>query len=715
MIAAGFLQVLDMTKTGTIVILAVLLARLLVKRLPKAVSYALWAVVLFRLLCPVSLAAPFGVVPQTEPATEETYYTISDTQVSFSAAASAVGNTLGGAANGGPGVQTVPSTEKDVQGGPVSVEASWWEVWALFGKYLAPYIWAAGAAGLALSNAVRYILLRRRLVGAVLLRDNIYLADHIGTPFVLGLLRPKIYLPSGLSGREQSYIILHEQYHIKRLDHVAKAAAFLALCLHWFNPLVWAAFVLSVRDMEMSCDEAVVRRLGENIRAEYSASLLSLSTGRRVVAGTPLAFGEGDVRRRIKNMLNWKKPSPWALGLAVLLCAVVIAACAFNRSERPSAVDDPPIPSMTAAPVPAPEGEDGAEAVRRIVDSVFAGGGENGDWQTSEPYTITATDHVTGRVDAYTVTPLYGDDSPGDYYSTLFAWTVVEPTLERDEVAEDYSFCFEKGRYSVTAYSAHNLLRLEENGTVTYVMGVPHFDSQPGKLSDVCSRFMSYAENARYDCEYAACSVSGGETDYAAVAQSLAEQYARQIAARPGWMPLRAEEVQAAETEVLDVYFGEETNMCFDVPLYVRGSKEQLNWWRLKAELSGPLESGPYAGCGMGGCEVRAYIGEDGDWHIGSIQNRSDGGAMAWLPYASHQLPAVPTEQLMELYVLTAGNSHDRTLPYYLVRRPLAEVQAALEQLEPETALRAAVDLLTYIEANPDGAAWSSLPAFIKV
>lgn len=154
--------------------------------------------------------------------------------------------------------------------------------------------------------------LRRRIVGAVRLRDNIYLADHIDSPFVMGVLRPRIYLPSTLAEGERGYIILHEQCHIQRFDPAVKLLSFTALCLHWFNPLVWLSFLLSGRDMEMRCDEAVIRQLGDGVRADYSASLLSLATGRRILAGAPLAFGEGDPKSRIENLLRFRRPKTWA-------------------------------------------------------------------------------------------------------------------------------------------------------------------------------------------------------------------------------------------------------------------------------------------------------------------------------------------------------------------------------------------------------------------
>ena len=207
---------------------------------------------------------------------------------------------------------------------------------------VAAILWLTGIGAMTAYSVISLAMVRRRLIGAVHLRENIYLADYVESPFVMGWLCPKIYLPSALSEQEQGYIILHEQHHIRRGDHIIKALSFLALCIHWFNPLVWLAFILSGKDMEMSCDEAVVRKLGEGIRRDYSASLLSLATGRRIIAGTPLAFGEGDTKSRIRNMLRWKKPSIWITAMAAVLCAAVAMACAGNPAAAAEQEDAPP-------------------------------------------------------------------------------------------------------------------------------------------------------------------------------------------------------------------------------------------------------------------------------------------------------------------------------------------------------------------------------------
>ncbi len=322
MLDTMFLKVLDMTRDAGFVILLVLLARLALKRAPKIFSYGLWAVVLVRLLCPVSLEAPVSLVPQMASVSEG--YTLEGVPVSPAGAGLAAYRAVGDALNGGLGVQHIYTTVPSSNGGVEVVTSDWWEVWILFGQYL----WLVGMIGMAAYALLGYLRIRRRLLTASPLGENTYLADEIPSPFVLGLLRPRIYLPSRLQERELSYILLHERHHIRRGDHIWKALGFAALCIHWFNPLVWVAFVLAARDLEMSCDEAVIRKLGAGIRADYAASLLSLATGRSLL--TPLAFGEGDTGGRIRNLAKWKKPALGVVAGAALVCAVLSVGLLTN-------------------------------------------------------------------------------------------------------------------------------------------------------------------------------------------------------------------------------------------------------------------------------------------------------------------------------------------------------------------------------------------------
>lgn len=341
-------RILNMSIAASVVIVFVLAARLILKKAPKVFSYALWSVVLFRLLCPFSIPTGFSLlaltdapIRQTAAHTNQIQYVQPDlVHTEFPQVDLPV-----------PGVnqavnQVLPQGEEQLVADPLEAPAA-----------LLTLGWLSGMALMAVYSVLSMLRLRRRLVGATPLQDNIYLADHIASPFVLGVLRPKIYLPSVLSKEEQKYIILHEQYHIKRLDHLVKLLAFLALCVHWFNPLVWLSFFLAQRDMEMSCDEAVLQTLGVHIRADYSASLLSLSTGRRVVGGTPLAFGEGDAKSRIQNLLAWNKPQKWVVALAALVCVAVVASCGTNP-EPDKSVENSQLSELTEYLTQLQEGDD---------------------------------------------------------------------------------------------------------------------------------------------------------------------------------------------------------------------------------------------------------------------------------------------------------------------------------------------------------------------
>lgn len=312
-----FSAVLNMSLTGSLVILPVLLVRLLLKRFPKIFSYALWSVVLFRLLCPLSLSAPVSFLKVLKP--EIRVATPGTTVVSFL-----------------PG--DVPAFSEAPSGREIPVQPSQ-ENKPVDRASFVPALWLSGVAVLGLSGLGQYLRLRKKLVDAVPLERGIYWADHIDTPFVLGVFRPKIYLPSNLPAQELPYILAHERHHIRRFDHIWKLLAYCALCIHWFDPLVWVAFVLAGKDMEMSCDEAVIRQLGPQIRADYSASLLRLATSKKSIAVTPLAFGQGDTKGRILNMAKWKKPKVLVSLLCFLVCGAVLVACAVNPKGKGNAVD----------------------------------------------------------------------------------------------------------------------------------------------------------------------------------------------------------------------------------------------------------------------------------------------------------------------------------------------------------------------------------------
>ena len=321
-----FAKVLNMSLTASLVIVLVIAARFVLRKSPKVFSYALWAVVLFRLLCPVSLPSPVSLLGLLDaPVAESDGITSRVEYVQTNAGGYReiiVQNPLRTELPDVPVPQQ--NQQADVQPQVKSVSAA----------EIITYIWIAGMAVLFLAGIGSYFRFRRHLTGACRLKGNVYLVDHIDSAFVAGLVFPRIYLPSDLPVKQMRYIIAHEQCHLKRFDHVSKHLAFAALCIHWFNPLVWAAFILSGKDMEMSCDEAVIKKLGEGIRADYSASLLTLAMGHHIIAGSPLAFGEGDTKGRIKNMANWKQPKKWVSALSFAVCAVILTACAANPEKN---------------------------------------------------------------------------------------------------------------------------------------------------------------------------------------------------------------------------------------------------------------------------------------------------------------------------------------------------------------------------------------------
>lgn len=312
---AIFERVLNMSLTGSIVIAVVLLARLLLRRVPKIYSYMLWAVVLFRLLCPISLSAGLSVLKPLPVTTTQGLSTVTYRPVEPVIPASGE--------IGQENARQEPAETVKAKAGAQAMT-------------LAAVVWLTVGGALAACSLVQYTVLRRKLREAVPYRGEILLSDKIRTPFVMGVLSPKIYLPWDTPQEERRFIIAHERQHIHRGDPLWKLLGYLALCVHWFNPLVWLAFFLGGKDMEMSCDEAVLNRLGEDIRADYSQALLRLATHKRLIAGMPLAFGEGETKGRVRNMARWRRPKVWVSGICAVLCLVVLAVCALNPQKSDS-------------------------------------------------------------------------------------------------------------------------------------------------------------------------------------------------------------------------------------------------------------------------------------------------------------------------------------------------------------------------------------------
>ncbi|MDR1539522.1 MAG: DUF4825 domain-containing protein [Clostridiales bacterium] len=308
-----FLSFLNISLTSSFVIAVVTLARLALKRAPKWISYALWAVVLFNLVSPFKPESvlslnlfkpapiPLDIGMQPIPRIDSGVSAVNDAVSSF-----------------------LPSAAEAASVNPL-------QVWITAGAY----IWFVGLAVMLIYAFASYSLLKRRLRFATKREGNVYETDRILSPFVLGFVRPRIYLPVGIADADIAYILCHERTHIKRRDYLVKPAAFLALAIHWFNPLVWLAYFLLNVDMEMSCDERVLKELGGGVKTMYSGALLALSTGKRLVGLSPLAFGEGVVKERVKNVLNFKKRSRLTIIAAVALLAALSAGFAVSKANMP--------------------------------------------------------------------------------------------------------------------------------------------------------------------------------------------------------------------------------------------------------------------------------------------------------------------------------------------------------------------------------------------
>ena len=350
-----FLKVLDMSVTASWVILAVMAARVLIRKAPKKYSYALWVVALFRLLCPVSLQSvvsafnfrPFRQAAQTTGELQfiprenipqiDTGIPVVDTVINTKLP---VLDTVVDA--------TVPAVDTVVNSNvPAAVpEAALTPMETLL--FVGMAAWVIGMLALVIVSVVNYIRLRKDLRFATRMEGNVWQCETVRSPFLVGLIKPKIYIPYGLDEQTQGYILAHERYHLKRFDHIAKLLGYAALTLHWFNPLCHLAFRQMNSDMEMSCDEYVLDR--NNIpTTQYSYSLLTIATNRRFPAATPLAFAETGVKERMINVLKWKRPKKWVSVVAVMVCVILLISCATNPKVTIPTGDEPAVEDSQAA------------------------------------------------------------------------------------------------------------------------------------------------------------------------------------------------------------------------------------------------------------------------------------------------------------------------------------------------------------------------------
>lgn len=309
---AVFIKVLNMSISAGWLILAVMLLRLLLKKAPKWISVVLWGLVGLRLVFPFSLQSVLSLIPSAEVISPSIGYAQHpEINSGVSVLDNAVNPTLG------TSLAATPMNSVN----PMQIVL-----------YLGGLVWVGGIVILLLYGLISYLRLRRKVTEAIPYEKNTWLCDQVKTPFILGVFRPRIYLPSGLNEKETAYVLAHERAHLKRKDHLWKPLGFLLLTVYWFNPLVWVAYILLCRDIEAACDEKVISDMAMAEKKAYANALVSCSMQRRLILACPLAFGEVGVKERVKGVLNYRKPAFWIIVAALIACAV-IAVCFLTNPK----------------------------------------------------------------------------------------------------------------------------------------------------------------------------------------------------------------------------------------------------------------------------------------------------------------------------------------------------------------------------------------------
>ena len=308
-----FLKIINMSISASWLVLAVLILRFVLKKAPKWINVLLWGIVAIRLICPFSFESTLSIIPSAETIPLNIGM---DTTPTINSGISAINNAVN------PIISQSNTPMAGASINPLQITIGIYE-----------YIWIFGMIALALYTAISYWRLRRKVDTAVRYKDNIFQSENVSSPFVFGIIKPRIYLPFKMNGQDLEHVVAHEHAHIRRKDHWWKPLGFLLLMIHWFNPLMWLAYVLLCRDIELACDEKVIKELGNEQRGDYTQALVACSVNRRMIAACPLAFGEVSVKERVKSVMNYKKPAFWVIIIAVIIC-VGVAACFLTNPKQ---------------------------------------------------------------------------------------------------------------------------------------------------------------------------------------------------------------------------------------------------------------------------------------------------------------------------------------------------------------------------------------------
>lgn len=313
-----FLQILNNAITVSILILVIMLVRVLCRKMPKWITCLLWILVATKLIMPFPMESIFSLVPTSEPIPAGIAM---ESNPHISSGIENVDNLIN------PALQQHFTPDKVASANPL-------QVW----MYVGTVVWLAGTAALLLYALAAYVAVKWKVRASVRVEKNIYECDDIADPFILGIVRPRIYLPSGLDEETKKYVLKHETAHLGRKDYLWKPLGFLILSVYWFQPLCWAAYILMCGDIEYACDEKVIKGETEGARADYCKALLTCSVPRQMIAACPVAFGENGVKGRVKNMMNYKKPTFWISSISIII--VVIVAVCFATSPKGKEADN---------------------------------------------------------------------------------------------------------------------------------------------------------------------------------------------------------------------------------------------------------------------------------------------------------------------------------------------------------------------------------------
>ena len=318
---AVFLKILNMSITASWLVLAVIALRFLLKKAPKAFTVILWGLVGIRLILPFSFESVLSLIPSAETVPSNfTYSPIPKIDSGIGALNSAIN----------PIISDALAPNMNAVSGSNPMQSI---------TLIAAIVWVTGIAAMLLYTLISYLRFRRKVREAAPHRENIYLCDGIGAPFILGVICPRIYLPSDIGEADMEYVIAHERAHLKRRDHLWKPLGFLLLAIYWFNPVLWIAYILLCRDIELACDEKVIRNKGTQIKKSYSEALVNCSVPRKMIAACPLAFGEGSIKGRIKSVLNYKKPAFWIIIVSIIAC-IAVAVCFLTNPKTQIKIPD---------------------------------------------------------------------------------------------------------------------------------------------------------------------------------------------------------------------------------------------------------------------------------------------------------------------------------------------------------------------------------------